>query len=201
MKKFIVSTIIALVVCAGPALATTVTDTFYGHVLDTTTGTTNDYNYDFTTTGGSVVGLPFTLTVSADTTVLTPQSTFATGSNSYTGAIYSPPNPFTATLAINGTIFYFDTVNNSMVSTGFATLNSSGFTAGPPPEKSLQLFTYSQAYQGIQLQAINLDLVASSGGPFYLDQQLPPMLLSNGDFTATASFFRSIRFLLPLPHE
>ena len=72
MKKFIVSTIIALVVCAGPALATTVTDTFYGHVLDTTTGTTNDYNYDFTTTGGSVVGLPFTLTVSADTTVLDP---------------------------------------------------------------------------------------------------------------------------------
>ena len=86
-----------------------------------------------------------------------------------------------------------------MVSTGFATLNSSGFTAGPPPEKSLQLFTYSQAYQGIQLQAINLDLVASSGGPFYLDQQLPPMLLSNGDFTATASFFDQFGFFFHYP--
>jgi hypothetical protein len=173
--KLIAFAAVAFVVITGPALATTVSNTFNGIIVasdifgDTTT---NDISNYFGVGGGSLLGQSFSLTF---TTTAASGTTFITGTTAgYDG--YSAPNPITAVLTING---HNQSTGNS----------SDGFFSGLGTDYYLQAFTWSSASGGIQTKgvAVGISPNLAASATWDLTTHLPAMLFANGDFNNSSS--------------
>lgn len=176
---------------SSAASASIITNVFQGTVVAADAfgdQTTPDYAGDFGPAGGSLIGKPFVLTTSIDTSLLSSPA-FFTGSTSYFGSLYSPPNPMTVELSIGGKKFGFDTVSSNgfgIPENDIYPLNSDGFT-GPGPGSSgetfLQAFYWSEAHGGLQQQGVDLDITPNIATPPDFTTRLPTMFASRGDFT------------------
>lgn len=188
---------------SSAASASIITNVFQGTVVASDAfgdQTTADYAGDFGPAGGSLIGKSFVLTMSVDTSLLSGPS-FFTGSTSYFGSYYSPPNPMTATLSIGGKKFGFDTVSSNgfgIPENDIYPLNSDGFT-GPGPGSSgetfLQDFYWSEAHGGVQQQGVDLDITPNIATPADFTTRLPTMLASRGDFAWNYATFYDQSYL------
>jgi PEP-CTERM motif-containing protein len=187
MLKWIAIASVALLVGARPAAADTITNTFIGTVVGSNgSGATTDDTQNYFG-GGSLVDLPFTLTFNLDTTIV------PSGSSSVTGSIsgynsYSPPNPISAALTING-----NTVNVNDSSDAYYADGGFG-----PNEKYLQAFV--NANQLVTTE-VEVDLTTTSTTSTDLTTPLPAMLLSNNDFVNNYADFQSGNELVALNVE
>jgi hypothetical protein len=182
MLKWIAIASVALLVGARPAAADTITNTFVGTVLSAdNSGVAGDGSGYFG--GGNLFGAPFTLTVTLDstryyTTDDPANPSFITGGTYYSGS--SNDNSISAALTINGNTYAINDSSDAFYSDlGNGTI-----------EALVGAFNWSDAYGGIQTQAVNLDLITNVPASPFLTTPLPTMLLSNGDFVDnTSSFF------------
>jgi len=155
----------ALLLSASAASADSVTNTFTGVVAaDSGTDLGNYFG------GGSLVGDPFTLTMTLDSTLVT-DPTFATG-----GTFYYGPSPITAALTINGiTQTIGDSSDAFLADLGSGTIEA-----------------YEQAFNLInQVQSPGVSVDLSTNVPATLDLRapLPAMLLASGDFINNGATF------------
>jgi hypothetical protein len=180
IKYLLVGT--ALFLCTVPASAKIVTNTFIGTVVASNnvgTVTTTDFNTDFG--GGNLIGKRFTLTMTLDSSqyysIDDPSNpSFITGGTFYNSVGGS--NPITASLTINGKTV---TINDS--SDAFNTDLGNGTI-----ETYQQAFSYNPGTQA-QIQGVALDLTTNVPASPILTTQLPPMLVSNGDFVNNYALF------------
>jgi hypothetical protein len=173
----------ALAVFTGPASAAMVTNTFYGTIIpqdnfgDVTTDDTGNFFNPPYFGGGNLIGQSFALSFTVDTSVVSPGTSFATGSTTF-GSYYFPPNPFTAAITINGQTFSINESSDGFYGPGFF----------GPNEVNLQAFNWNSGYQ-LQTEGLLVNLDATAAFPFDLTIPLPAMLLSNGDFTYNYALF------------
>jgi hypothetical protein len=182
MLKWIAIASFALLVGARPAAADTITNTFAGTVASADgTGFADDGANDFG--GGDLVGAPFVLTMTLDSSqycIAQDPSTINGGTGYGCGPYYGyGGNPISAALTINSDTY---TINDSSY--------ASYFDLGNGTIEAIQgAFNWSFAGGGTQTQGVNLDLTTNVPAWPFLTAPLPTMLLSNNDFVDNGSSF------------
>jgi PEP-CTERM motif-containing protein len=168
MLKWIAIAGVALLVCARPAAADTITNTFVGTVVASNgSGSTTDDTQSYFG-GGNLIGLPFTLTFTLDSTIVLSGSSSVVG-----GTQFNSSNPISAALTINGNI-----VNINDSSDAFSLAN----------EKDLQAFELNNQFFNPEVE-VDLSSIAATSTD--LTSSLPAMLLSNNDFVNNFADFQS----------
>jgi hypothetical protein len=178
--KTLSAAIAALCLLLTPAKSTTVTDTFTGVVVGSDNlgnVTTTDFNNNFG--GGNLIGQTFTVTMSVDTSIVSPGTNFVTGGTFYS---YFAPNPISSTITING---YTLSLNDS--SDGYKFDQGNGTV-----DAYLQAFVYNSGQQ-LQTYGIALELFTNVQATPDLTVMLPSMLLANGDYTNYFATFYDTR--------
>jgi len=159
-----------LLLCASPAFADGITNTFVG-VVAGDAFTTNDYGNYFG--GGSVVGDTFVLTMTLDPALVSGQ-TVVSGSGPL-----GTPDPITSALTING-------MTEILGDSGYATYVDLGLGNG-----TIEAFldTYNLGIGGSKSPETFVDLATNVPVVLDLGTPLPTMSLGNGDFVNYAAGF------------
>jgi hypothetical protein len=178
----------ALLFTAPSASAAFITDTFTGVVIPSDNLgdiTTNDFNNNFG--GGNLIGAPFAITMTVDTSIVSPGTNFFTS-----GTYYFGPNAITGSITINGQTV---SINDSSAAYKFDQGNGT-------IDSLYQTFLWSYAYGGLQEYAINVEVITNVPATADLTTMLPSMSLSAGDYSNVyATFLDQTQAFTPLGVE